>query len=102
MNNKTMAEYCNDIGIHEVESEKKRYLPLLLQGDEQESIYSPYCHTLLVGTGETPSTLKFYERCGFAYSHRVPGFFTIHYDHPIVEEGVLLCDMVYLRKVLSS
>lgn len=27
--------------------------------------------TLLVGTGESPSTIGFYEKCGFARSHRV-------------------------------
>ena len=53
---------------------------------------------LQVGTGETPSTVAFYRRCGFGISHRVSGFFTANYDHPIVEEGVLLCDMIYLRK----
>lgn len=55
---------------------------------------------LQVGTGESPLTLPFYEACGFAYSHRIPGFFTEHYDHPIVEAGVLLTDMVYLRRPL--
>ena len=51
-----------------------------------------------VGTGESPLTLPFYEACGFSYSHRVKDFFLQHYDHPIVEEGVLLRDMVYLRR----
>ena len=55
---------------------------------------------LQVGTGESPMTLPFYERCGFVYSHRVPNFFTENYDHPIYEGGVLLRDMVYLRKGL--
>ena len=51
-----------------------------------------------LGTGETPSVLRFYERCGYRYSHRVPDFFTDNYDHPIVEEGVLLRDMLYFEK----
>ena len=51
-----------------------------------------------LGTGETPSTLRFYHNCGYRYSHRIPDFFTDNYDHAIVEEGVLLKDMVYLRK----
>jgi GNAT superfamily N-acetyltransferase len=55
---------------------------------------------ILVGTGETPSTLRFYENCGFQRSHRVKNFFKDHYDHPIFEEGVQLVDMVYLKKEL--
>lgn len=51
-----------------------------------------------LGTGETPSTLRFYRNCGYAFSHRIPDFFTDNYDHPIVEEGVVLKDIVYLRK----
>lgn len=54
--------------------------------------------TVTLGTGETPSVLRFYESCGYTYSHRVPRFFTDNYPHPIVEEGVLLEDMVYLVK----
>lgn len=50
---------------------------------------------LQVGTGETPKTMGFYKACGFQFSHRIPDFFVHHYDHPIVEEGILLKDMVY-------
>lgn len=57
-------------------------------------------HTLLVGTGDSPLTIPFYERCGFVRSHAVKDFFTDHYDHPIIEDGVLLKDMVYLKKDL--
>ena len=53
---------------------------------------------MLVGTGDTPSTLSFYEHCGFRISHRLKNFFTDNYDHPIYEDGKLLTDMVYLRK----
>ena len=56
---------------------------------------------LQVGTGESPLTVPFYEKCGFRYSHRIPNFFTDHYDHPICEGGVLLRDMVYLQKPLA-
>ena len=59
-------------------------------------------HTLLVGTGESPRTVPFYERCGFTYSHRIKDFFTAHYDHPIVEDGMLLRDMVYFRRSLKG
>ncbi len=53
-----------------------------------------------VGTGESPLTIPFYEVNGFAYSHRIENFFTDNYDHPIWEAGVLLKDMVYLKKSL--
>lgn len=55
---------------------------------------------LQVGTGDSPLTVPFYETCGFTRSHRVPNFFTDHYDHPICEAGVQLVDMVYLRRAL--
>ena len=51
-----------------------------------------------LGTGETPSTLRFYQTCGYHISHRIPDFFTDNYNHQIIEEGVRLRDMVYLRK----
>lgn len=54
--------------------------------------------TFVLGTGETPSTLRFYKSCGYSYSHRVPGFFTENYPDPIIEEGIVLCDMIYLKK----
>lgn len=53
--------------------------------------------TMYVGTGDVPGILRFYNNCGFYESHRVKNFFTDNYDTPIVEGGVLLCDMVYLR-----
>ncbi|MBQ8598514.1 MAG: GNAT family N-acetyltransferase [Oscillospiraceae bacterium] len=62
--------------------------------------YRPLFHSMQVGTGESPLTLPFYEACGFTYSHRIPNFFTDNYDHPIVEEGILLRDMVYLKREL--
>lgn len=143
-----------------VAEEKKRYLPLLLLGDEQESMIDRYLEegalyiwkegeetagvcvvtdqgngvlelkniavdprfqrrgigramiealakryrgsyrVLLAGTGEAPSTLGFYQHCGFTYSHRVKDFF-LQYDHPIVEEGVQLKDMVYFQRTLE-
>lgn len=145
--------------IHEVRTDKKRYLPLLLLADEQESMIDRYLdrgrlfvledggvktvcvvtdegngvaevknlatapdaqrqgygramldfvaaayrpsHTVLqVGTGDSPLTLPFYEKCGFRRSHIVKNFFTDHYDHPIYEGGRQLIDMIYLRKPL--
>ena len=56
---------------------------------------------LQVGTGDSPLTVPFYEACGFRRSHTVKNFFTEYYDHPIYEAGVLLKDMVYLRKKMD-
>lgn len=142
--------------IVEIKSNKKRFLQLLLIGDESETMIdryldhgnlyagvlngvpitvcvaltiddttveiknlavSPYVQrrgfgrrmlehveklntnkSIILGTGETPSTLRFYEKCGYRYSHRVPDFFTNNYSNPIIEDGVLLRDMIYLKK----
>lgn len=64
--------------------------------------YAGRFDAMYVGTGETPSILRFYEGCGFRPSHREPDFFTRNYDHPIVEEGILLTDMVYLVRDLGA
>lgn len=53
---------------------------------------------LQVGTGESPATLPFYERCGFVRSHKIPGFFVQNYPRPIIEAGVRFVDMIVLRR----
>lgn len=59
------------------------------------------CYSILqVGTGDSPLTIPFYEKCGFVRSHRIPNFFVDNYDHPIYESGVQLVDMVYLQRNL--
>ena len=55
---------------------------------------------LQVGTGDSPLTIPFYEKCGFVHSQRIANFFTDNYDHPIYERGVQLIDMVYLQRHL--
>ena len=62
--------------------------------------YAGRYRTLQVGTGDSPLTVPFYERCGFSRSHVAPNFFTNNYDHPIYEAGVRLVDMVYMRRQL--
>ena len=145
--------------IRKVETDKKRYLDLLLLADEQEDMVDRYLErgtmyvledngvkaecvvtdegggvlelknlavapafqgrgygkamvdflvrtyrgqyaALQVGTGDSPSTIPFYESCGFRRHHLVRNFFTDHYDRPIYDCGVLLVDMVYLRRDL--
>ena len=146
--------------IRKVETDKKRYLDLLLLADEQENMIDRYLErgtmyvleddgvkaecvvtdegdgilelknlavepafqgrgygknmvdflvrtykeqytVLQVGTGDSPSTIPFYESCGFRRHHLVKNFFTDHYDYPIYECGVQLVDMVYLQRELS-
>ena len=60
--------------------------------------YKGQYRVLQVGTGDSPSTIPFYEACGFRRHHLVKNFFTDHYDHPIYEDGVQLVDMVYLQR----
>lgn len=145
--------------VERIDCDKKRFLPLLLLGDEQENIIDRYlergelfvlfedgepatvavvtregerllelknlatdpahqrrgCAThlmrflfdrykgmgdMLLGTGENDDTLRFYERLGFRYSHTIPNFFIDHYDHLMVENGVVLRDMICLKRPL--
>ena len=62
------------------------------------SKYADEYSVLQVGTGDSPLTIPFYEKCGFVRSHKIPNFFTDNYDHPIYEGGVQLIDMVYLQR----
>ena len=55
---------------------------------------------LQVGTGDSPLSIPFYEKCGFVRSHIIPNFFTDNYDHPIFECGVRLVDMVIFQRSL--
>lgn len=144
--------------IKEIHTDKKRFLPLLLLGDEQEDMIDRYLpdsmmfvlydgavaigecviqdlgkgiveikniaimpeyqhrgygrmmidfvesrfgitHSVLqVGTGDSPLTIPFYEKCGFIRTHIIKNFFADNYDHPIYEDGVRLIDMIYLQK----
>ena len=63
--------------------------------------YAEKYSILQVGTGDSPATIPFYEKCGFVRSHAIPNFFTDNYDHPIIEDGVQLVDMIYLRRKLG-
>lgn len=64
------------------------------------SYYKGKYKTMLVGTGEVPWILQFYQKNGFTLSHRVKNFFTDNYEHPIIDSGVRLVDMIYLSKPL--
>lgn len=151
------------MNIRQITSDKRRFLPLLLMADEQESMIdrylthgemfamytndsTPVCiavvtdecngvcelkniavepihrrhgygrqmiewlcehyggryHTMIVGTGDSRQTVLFYRSCGFSYSHTVPDFFTQNYDHPIIEDGKVLRDMIYFERRIGQ
>ena len=60
--------------------------------------YTNRFKAMFAGTGDSKQTVGFYQKCGFVYSHTVPDFFTLNYDHPIIEEGKVLKDMSIFRK----
>lgn len=57
---------------------------------------------LILGTGDSPLTVPFYEKCGFRKCGVIKNFFIDNYDHPIYEVGVQLCDMICFEKELSD
>ena len=153
-------DFSMDIRL--ITCDKKRFLPLLLEADEQESMIDRYLSrgelfvlfdekelpqavavvtkegegeyelknlavaapfrrqglgrrmiyfllerfrgggVLLVGTGDSPATLDFYKACGFRFSHVEKDFFVKNYDRPIIENGRVLRDMIYLRQELPA
>lgn len=80
----------------EPEFQGKGYAKMLISFIARK--YSGRFEVLQVGTGDSPLTIPFYEKCGFVRSHIIPEFFTDNYDHPIFECGIQLVDMVYLQK----
>ena len=80
------------------EAQRKGYAKRMIGFLVEE--YTGRYSVLQAGTGDSPLTIPFYEKCGFTRSHVLPNFFTDNYDHPIFECGVLLTDMVYLQRKL--
>ncbi len=72
------------------------YGKMLLKWIEEQ--YRGRFSILQVGTGDSPLTMPFYEKCGFTRTHAIKNFFVDNYDHPIYEGGVRLKDMIYLQK----
>ena len=162
LTNYVMEKLCG-IRILPVKADKKRYLPLLLVGDEQESMIDRYLErgemyvmqdmsetpvavavvtdegdgvlelknlavdprfhrkgygremieylcrhyrgrfrVLTAGTGDSRKTMSFYRNCGFSWSHTVEDFFVKNYDHPIIEEGKALKDMIYFKRNIQD
>lgn len=80
------------------EHQRKGYAKTLLQFIFRH--YRDRGHTMLVGTGNSPLTVPFYEACGFIFSHQIDNFFVDHYDHPIYEAGQQLIHMMIFKKRL--
>ena len=78
------------------DSQRRGYGKALI--DFISSKYQGKYSVLQAGTGDSPLTVPFYEKCGFKRSHIVKDFFTQNYDRPIFENWVRLRDMVYLKK----
>ncbi len=78
------------------EAQRKGYGKALIDFLIKE--YSGSFSVLRVGTGDSPLTVPFYEKCGFVRSHIIKDFFTDNYEHPIYECGVRLQDMIYLQR----
>ena len=60
--------------------------------------YSNRYSILQVGTGDSPLTIPFYEKCGFIKSHIIENFFIDNYNNTIIECGKQLKDMIYLKR----
>ena len=67
-----------------------------------ENKFAAEYRRLTAGTGDSPLTVPFYEKCGFRRYGVIRNFFIDNYDHPIFEAGVRLCDMICFVKELSS
>ena len=62
--------------------------------------YKEKAVAMMVGTGDVPTAVFFYENSGFVFSHRIENYILEHYDKPIFEAGVQLKDKVYLKRDL--
>lgn len=78
--------------------QRKGYGKILI--DFVATKYKNKFFALQVGTGDSPITIGFYEKCGFSRSHIIKNFFIDNYDHPIHENSIKLVDMIYLRRIL--
>lgn len=52
---------------------------------------------MIVGIGDVFGVFVFYKSCGFEYFYCIKGFFMENYDYFIIDNGVLLKDMIYLK-----
>ncbi len=78
--------------------QKRGYAKKLIEFVEQK--YKDKFKTLRVGTGDSPLTLPFYKKCGFAVTGKIKNFFVDNYDKIIIEDSHRLVDMIVLEKNL--
>jgi len=64
--------------------------------------YKDKALVMLVGTGDTPAMVSFYENSGFVFSHRIVDYMLAHYEQPIYEDGVQVRDKVYFKRTLAD
>lgn len=95
INEKTIE--IKNLAIYEKE-QKKGYGKALI--NFVISNYKNKFERIIVGTGESPLTLPFYEKCGFKIYDKIENFFLDNYEKPIYENGILLKDMIYLEKFI--
>lgn len=84
----------------EPKSQRKGYGRAMLHFIKE--MYRDSFPILQVGTGDSPLTIPFYEKCGFRKSHVIKNFFIDNYDHPIYEDGKQLVDMIILRQKIQN
>lgn len=58
---------------------------------------------IIVGTAKcSRAPIKFYENCGFVYTHTLKNYFIDNYSEPIFDNGILCIDMIYFKKVFKK
>ena len=90
------------LGFHtdKLETEQENFDKTIVNIIDEVKKYREKYSVLQVGTGDSPLTIPFYEKCGFTRSHSIKNFFTDNYNHPIYECGIQLVDMIYLQRKL--
>ena len=69
--------------------------------DYVANFYSAQYKKIILGTGDVPGVLAFYEKCGFSKTHIIADYFTTHFGYPIIEDGITLKDKVYLERRIT-
>jgi ribosomal protein S18 acetylase RimI-like enzyme len=80
--------------------QKRGYASKLI--DHIAGYYKDRFDKIVLGTGDVSGVLTFYRKCGFRVTHCIPDYFTTHYEKPIVEDGILLKDKVYLERCIKE
>lgn len=57
---------------------------------------------IILGTGDSPLTIPFYTKLGFKRYEIVENYFLENYNHEIIENGVLLKDLIILKKKIGE